>query len=114
MKRVSRGMACAWVFLGFGVLAAHASVDYSGRDFKDPFFHYLKAASTTKDASSGEGTFVLEGLVWDSQLPQAIVSGKVLKIGDKLEDWEIIDITNKGVKMRQGQKEIFLPKKEKG
>lgn len=41
--------------------------------------------------------FVINGLVWGTAVPQAIINGKVLKIGDTIEEVRIVTIDKTGV-----------------
>ncbi len=43
--------------------------------------------------------FQVQGLVWDSDLPEAIVNNEVVSIGDKINGWTVIEINPQGVKM---------------
>ena len=43
--------------------------------------------------------FVISGLVWNTKRPQAIVNGEVVSIGDIVENWTIVDITNEGIEV---------------
>ena len=47
----------------------------------------------------------ISGIVWNTERPQAIINGKVVAIGDKVSDSEIIAIDKTGVEiLYQGQK----------
>jgi hypothetical protein len=39
----------------------------------------------------------IQGIVWGSELPQAIINNKVVKIGDVVEDVRVVDISKKGI-----------------
>jgi len=39
----------------------------------------------------------IEGIIWNSHMPQAIVNGKIVRIGDIVKDVEIIDIKRNGI-----------------
>jgi len=39
----------------------------------------------------------ITGLIWNSQLPQAIINGQIVNIGDKIGDAQIIDIRQSAV-----------------
>jgi len=84
------------------------AVEYTGRSLHDPF----------GDSSSNPGLSVkeeitgmslsLEGLVWDSKNPAAIISSTVVKIGSKIKDAEVLDIKKDGVKMRYKGQEFYI------
>jgi hypothetical protein len=40
---------------------------------------------------------VVQGLIWGSSLPQAIINNKVVKVGDVIQGADIIDISKEGV-----------------
>ncbi len=42
---------------------------------------------------------IVQGVVWDTSLPQAIIDGEVYRVGDKVQDAQIIDITSEGVSL---------------
>lgn len=44
-------------------------------------------------------SFSISGLVWNTNMPQAILNGEVVGIGDVVESWTISDITNEGVEV---------------
>ena len=37
--------------------------------------------------------YMLEGIIYEREAPLAIINGKIVKKGDKIEDWEVISIT---------------------
>ena len=43
--------------------------------------------------------FKISGIVWNSERPQAIIEGRVLEVGDKIEDWSISNIDQRGVEI---------------
>jgi len=43
--------------------------------------------------------FRVQGLVWNSDIPQAIVNNEVITIGDQVNGWTVIEINPQGVKM---------------
>lgn len=45
--------------------------------------------------------FVLKGLVWNSDTPQAIVNNKVVKIGDEVNGMRVVAIRQDGVEFSQ-------------
>ncbi len=51
--------------------------------------------------------FRVQGIVWDTDIPQAIVNNEVLSIGDKLSGWTVIEINTQGVKMGIDTKNIY-------
>lgn len=53
----------------------------------------------------------IQGLIWNTDTPQAIINGKVVKIGDTVEEVKIIDIEKAGLTIVYQGKTIFLPRK---
>ena len=54
---------------------------------------------------------VIYGLVWNTDLPQAIVNNQVVNIGDKVSGSEITDISAEGVEvLHQGKRFKILYK----
>lgn len=106
--------------VSFCLLRPAFAVEYLGNEFKDPFHHRDPMASApARSVKSAEtapknNPLVIQGLVWNLKDPQAIINGKVVKIGDTLEDAQILDITKEGVKIRRQGREVFLSKKRKG
>ncbi len=42
-------------------------------------------------------TLTIEGIIWNSDMPQAIIDGKVVRIGDVVKDVEIVGIEKRGI-----------------
>jgi membrane protein implicated in regulation of membrane protease activity len=53
----------------------------------------------------------IEGLVWNAAMPQAIVKGKVVKIGDSIEGVKVVKITKEGITVEHEGEEVFVSKK---
>lgn len=45
------------------------------------------------------GALVLKGVVWNTQMPQAIINDKVVRIGDVVSGMKIVAIRSKGVEV---------------
>lgn len=59
--------------------------------------------------------FSISGLVWNTHMPQAILNGEVVSIGDVVESWTISDITNEGVEVTFQNKSFMIkPGENKG
>ena len=55
--------------------------------------------------------YVITGLVWNSDRPQAVVNGKIVDIGDRLDYWEVVDITKVGIELSyRDQNYVIKPK----
>lgn len=57
----------------------------------------------------------VEGVIWETESPEAIIEGDVYKLGDTLKDTqaEIVDIDKEGVTVRYLEKEYKLKMKKK-
>ena len=83
------------------------AVEYAGRLFRDPFADGDAKTVSARPASQDE-RLSLQGVIWSSGRPQAIVNGKIVKIGDTIQDAEVLDIRKDGVKMRDKDREFSL------
>ena len=53
-------------------------------------------------------SLTIQGIVWGSSLPQAIINNKVVKVGDTMEGVRITDINKNGVTVFWGNQEYNL------
>lgn len=107
MSRNSLLLLAALVFAA----SPAAAVEFEGPALRDPFSPSGKQPEKGVKGKIGEIGFTLEGLIWQSERPQAIVSGKIVEPGSTVNDAEVLDITEKGVKMRyKGQVFILKPR----
>ncbi|MFY9402231.1 MAG: hypothetical protein WAQ07_02330 [Candidatus Omnitrophota bacterium] len=81
-------------------------IEYSADTLRNPFEQPLVLTEPEEDLSSKDKdidieksvpNLVVQGLIWGSSLPQAIVNNKVVKVGDVIEGADIIDINKEGV-----------------
>jgi hypothetical protein len=88
---------------------------------RDPFVSLLPAKrDVVRTVSTGKTelqptalpTLSVQGLIWGSNKPQAIINNKVFNIGDQIEGAKIIEISKDGVKLSY-QDKIFLAVPEK-
>lgn len=63
---------------------------------RDPFF----LGTVSRDDIELDG-MVLNGIVWDEANPYAIVNSEVVKVGDKLGNMKIVEITKDSVVLEQ-------------
>ena len=103
-----------WFFPSVIIIAALSSnaqaVEYVGRSLRNPFNNTGAGAANVKSEIEAL-SFALEGLVWNTRRPQAIINGQVVEKGGKIENTEILDIQKEGVKMRYKGKDFFLRNK---
>jgi hypothetical protein len=90
---------------------AFAGAVYKASQHRDPF--QLPALFSGSAESSGEKKeqaveWRLEGLIWGSDSPQAIVNGKIIEKGSRLGEAEVLQITEEGVRLKFQGKETLL------
>lgn len=81
------------------------ATSYNADGYRDPFMPQIKKEEKKKESvDSYAGTevalpdFVIQGMVWSSDNPQAIIDGQVLRIGDEIKGAKILSISKEGVK----------------
>ncbi len=52
-----------------------------------------------KPVSIPKPSFKIQGVVWDTDFPQAIVNNEVVSVGDQVSGWTVIEINPQGVQM---------------
>lgn len=52
--------------------------------------------------------FKMSGIVWNTDRPQAIIEGRIVVVGDTLQDWEITAISKDGVEIQKGDRKFTL------
>jgi hypothetical protein len=79
------------------------NVEYRAQGLRNPFEQSVLVSEST-DAGSNlmpEATklpqLTVQGIIWGSSLPQAIINNKVVKVGDVLEGADIIEINKEGI-----------------
>lgn len=91
-----------------------AAVEYTGRQFKDPFFYAALSEGEAPDTGEqAAAAMTVEGLLWNTNVPQAIVNGRVVQRGGKIGNAEVLDISKDGVKIRLNGNEFMLKKRTK-
>jgi len=84
----------------------------SERDpLKDLFQLYLYKTRIVKAEEKIEiplPKLTIEGIVWNSDMPQAIVDGSVVRIGDIIKDVEIIGIEKKGIIVSYNDEKVLI------
>jgi len=91
-------------------------IEYSSEDLRDPFSNLFQLAKEKKEQSiqaSQESidpqrpkpnleNFKVQGVIWGSKFPQAIINNKILGVGDLIDGVEIVSIEKKGVALSFG------------
>lgn len=78
------------------------AVEYTAEGFRDPFQTYEKAKkdlAVKQAAPKPPPPLNIQGMVWGSDIPQAIINGKVLKVGDTVDGVKITNIDKEGVEV---------------
>ena len=90
---------------------------YDSKNKRDPFIPLVTPDGRLLKLDSEEGAtgLLLEGIIYDKYgLSYAIVSGEVIKVGDKLGDYQVFKIEkNKVIFLKEGRSlEIELKREE--
>ena len=73
--------------------------DTTGRNLTYPVPHQPVSSQHMPVPAPPKPSFSISGLVWNSDQPQAIINGQVVNVGDKVDNWTILTITEKGVEV---------------
>lgn len=91
-------------------------IKYTGRENRDPLdnsgvvvIERLPEAPLMVEQTFPVESFSVSAIIWDSKKPQAIINGKIVTIGEKLNGGEIIGIDKEGVHVTFAGKEVLLP-----
>ncbi|MFC1630940.1 hypothetical protein ACFL1I_03600 [Candidatus Omnitrophota bacterium] len=91
---------------------AETAVKYTSQNLRDPFRSPFEAGVSvnSKPGQSSPPGVTVQGLVWDSPHPQAIVNDTVVTKGAMVAGAEILLITKQGVHvLYEGQQYILRP-----
>ncbi len=91
------------------VIADRPQVEYKSGGLRDPFTTYIiqekkvnVQVEATPDFAQMEAKFSelkVQGIIWGTKMPQAIINDKVYTVGDKVDEAEISSIDNKGINL---------------
>lgn len=87
-------------------------VEYNASKLRDPFQGEVMKSGpegTVAQSAFKPPELKIEGVIWGGKVNQAIINGKVLTIGDTIENARIVDIKKEGVKIFYGNREFDLP-----
>ena len=59
-------------------------------------------------ASQGTKAISLNGILWDSSKPKAVVNGKIVGVGDKVSKYSVVDIKQDKIILNDGTKNFEL------
>jgi hypothetical protein len=87
----------------------HPQSDFSSKfipceesPFKNLLMRYIESKKKTESTKAEEPPLPflgIQGIIWNTDTPQAIINNQVVKIGDRIEGVEIIDIDKQGIKV---------------
>ena len=116
----NRGLLCSVLSLFLcGVSLARAEVSYTGKDLRDPFMEPVSAEpkqDDTEDIYTMLQSLTLQGVLLSPDKPQAIIDGKILRVGNRVgSSATIVNIEKDGVTFEaKGTKFVLRqPVKEK-
>ncbi|MCU0652337.1 MAG: general secretion pathway protein GspB [Candidatus Omnitrophica bacterium] len=92
-------------------LIVRPKVEYGAQDLKDPFRGYKKktVSKATETKAVMLPNLVIQGVIWGSDIPQAIINNKVVKRGDTIDNVHIVDISKKGIDIMFEGRQFNLP-----
>ena len=99
------------VFLMAEAGPAAAVVEYTGKGHRDPFGLTDGAA---RSAEKHISDIRVQGIVWNTNEPRAIINNKMVKIGSKIGTAEVTGIDKEGVRIQESGQEFILRPGGKG
>jgi len=58
-----------------------------------------------------EDDYIITGIVWNTDRPQAVVNGKIIDIGDHLDYWEVVQIDKFGIEISYREQSFVIKPK---
>ncbi|OGW90507.1 MAG: hypothetical protein A3D28_05445 [Omnitrophica bacterium RIFCSPHIGHO2_02_FULL_63_14] len=106
-------MAAVWLAVFLPAAAAEAKeIPYAGSGLRDPFENLDPLPAQEKAGPAAKGfTPVLEGVLWNTEPPRAIISGQIVQVGSRVGTAEVIKIEKHGVTLVYNGKETLLSRK---
>jgi len=90
-------------------ITVRPEVEYKSNQLRDPFQTYIikekKVQAQVQDSGSLAQTTIdpnklkVQGIIWGTKMPQAIINDKVYIVGDLIEGAEILSIDKQGIKL---------------
>lgn len=86
-------------------------VKFVGDKYRDPFKSYLPEMEVPKATPFQLNRLNITGIIWDTDLPLAIINGKVYKVGDEILGAKILGIDRRGVLLDyEGETYLLRPR----
>jgi len=92
---------------GQGV-ANSMKTEYKAGGLKDPFQEEKIGVENEPIETGPLPSVTIQGIVWGSALPQAIINNKVVKVGDTVEQMQILEISKNGIIVLYGNQKHNL------
>ena len=119
-KIIVGSLSLYFLVLPFILLAKDEKFIYNSHKREDPFYPIISETgeflSKIEQQKSQTKKLLVEGIVWDSGKNSiAIINGTVVRQGDKIEGYQVLEIRKDGVLLeRDGEKEILTMPNEEG
>jgi hypothetical protein len=95
-------------------------LSYTATNFRDPFEAAYPKKQVKKEVASNEAAsaeesaknlpdFIVQGLIWGGSMPQAIIDGNVVHIGDTIQEAKVVYIDKEGITVLFYGKEYKIP-----
>ena len=96
-----------------GTAPVFAEVHYEGKGLRDPFTDPLDLTPTKKDTMDYDiqgavSSLKLQGVLYGTQHPRAIINGKIYAIGDRLGAWKVTRVEKDNVVFSVSGKDYIL------
>ena len=73
-------------------------IEYKAEGLKDPFEEEkIEINEQLQIETKPLPSLQIQGIVWGGGFPQAIINNKVVKVGDRIDEVQIINITESGI-----------------
>ncbi|MDP2905257.1 MAG: hypothetical protein Q8O22_03005 [Candidatus Omnitrophota bacterium] len=96
-------------------LISRPVLEYQSEGLRDPFLDYLPEKQEApaqqevkEDFANKLKTLEVQGIIWGSGMPQAIVNNQVIRAGDMFEGARVISIEKSGINLMMDDKEYKL------
>lgn len=85
-----------------------SKIEYASGSLRDPFGEPKIKIEEPEEEIQPMPELTVQGLVWGSSMPQAIINDKVFKLGDSIEGAKIVEINREGVVLVRGNNKYKL------
>ncbi len=101
--------------LAFDAMAG-VEIKYTGSELRDPFSEKVveRVDDSAQQAEQRIRSMVVQGMLISSSNPQAIINGKIYRVGSSIDAGKITAIDKTGVTVSWDGRQIFIPHLKKG